>query len=953
MINHEEFVPGQRWVSDTEPELGLGTVLETTRNAVAMLFIAAEERRTYAKNNAPLTRVRFTPGDSVENSDGETLKITAVEEQEGLLAYWGLDEEGAERRWEEIDLNAFIQFNKPQERLFNGQIDPENLFSLRYATLLHLGRVEQSPVRGLCGGRTSLIPHQLYIAHEVATRHAPRVLLADEVGLGKTIEAGLILHRQLLTGRAERVLIVAPEPLLHQWLVEMLRRFNLHFSLLDEARCEEAEFAEDNLFGEDPLVLCGLDFLTRSPVRQQQALDAGWDTLVVDEAHHLQWDEKQPSAEYQCIAALAEATPSVLLLTATPEQLGKASHFARLRLLDPGRFHSYAQFLDEEKHYESLAHLIDPLTGSAPLSGSIIAELRAVAAQDKAETLLEQVNDAEHGSNARRELLRLLLDRHGTGRVLFRNTRATVKGFPERHAVAHVLPCPADYQNPAVHRDPEARLHPESAHPTLAGNDWWRSDPRVEKLIAILAEIRPEKALVICAKAATATALEEALRVKAGVRTAVFHEGMSIVARDRAAAWFADEEDGAQVLVCSEIGSEGRNFQFAHHLVLFDLPENPDLLEQRIGRLDRIGQRHAIRIHALVLENTAQSVLYRWYMEGLNAVEHPCPAAQTVWQTLKPKLDVLLESPNAEGEASLVREAQELTTEILRELHDGRDHLLELNSCRPEEAHRLVEAIAGLEQSGALWEYLEQVYDGYGVNVEEHSENCFILMPGDNMLIAHFPELPADGVTVTVSRATALAREDMQFLTWEHPMVRGVNDLILGGGHGNAAMSLLRQPALSSGELLLEAIFLLECAAPKHLQVGRFLPPTLIRVLIDAQLMDVSAKLPFESFRPTGQVIDRTHAVELARIQRKTLVKMLQAAEKHAQKQAPPLVNDASQKMLETLSAELKRLAALKKINPSVRTEEVEHLRQTVIDTHGYLQSAQLRLDAVRVILTA
>jgi len=93
--------------------------------------------------------------------------------------------------------------------------------------------------------------------------------------------------------------------------------------------------------------------------------------------------------------------------------------------------------------------------------------------------------------------------------------------------------------------------------------------------------------------------------------------------------------------------------------------------------------------------------------------------------------------------------------------------------------------------------------------------------------------------------------------------------------------------------------------------------------------------------------------VELARIQRKTLVKMLQAAEKHAQKQAPPLVNDASQKMLETLSAELKRLAALKKINPSVRTEEVEHLRQTVIDTHGYLQSAQLRLDAVRVILTA
>lgn len=953
MINKDDFIPGQRWISDTEPELGLGTVLEVERNAVTLLFIAAEERRTYAKNNAPLTRVRFAPGDAVENTDGESLKITAVEERDGLLAYLGLDEDGAERCWEELDLSAFIQFNKPQERLFNGQIDPESLFVLRHATLLHLGQIEQSPVRGLCGGRTSLIPHQLYIAHEVATRHAPRVLLADEVGLGKTIEAGLILHHQLLTGRTKRALIVAPEPLLHQWLVEMLRRFNLRFSLLDESRCEEAEFAEDNLFSEEPLVLCGLDFLTRSPLRRQQALEAGWDTLVVDEAHHLQWDKKQPSPEYQCIAALAEATPSVLLLTATPEQLGKASHFARLRLLDPDRFHNYAQFLDEEKHYESLAHLIDHLTGDKPLSGSVIVELRAVAAMDKAETLIDRINDPEHSAAARRDLLRLLLDRHGTGRILFRNTRATVKGFPERHASAHFLPCPAEYRSPAIRHDPQARLHPESACPTLAGSDWWRSDPRVEKLIGILAEIRPDKALIICAKAATAVALEEALRVKAGVRAAVFHERMSIVARDRAAAWFADEEDGARVLVCSEIGSEGRNFQFAHHLILFDLPENPDLLEQRIGRLDRIGQRHAIHIHALVLENTAQAVLFRWYMEGLNAVEHPCPAAQAVWQNLKPELDALLGNPDAEGEAALIEEARSLTTQILRELHEGRDHLLELNSCRPEEALRLVEAIAAFENGATLWDYLEQVFDGYGVNVEEHSEHCYILTPGDNLLIPHFPELSADGVTVTVSRATALAREDMQFLTWEHPLVRGVTDLILGGGHGNTAVSLLRQPAISSGELLLEAIFLLECPAPRLLQVGRFLPPTLIRVLVNDELRDLAARLPFESFRPTGQIIDRMHAAELVRNQRKTLVKMLQAADRYAQKQAPALVSAASQRMLETLSGELKRLAALKKINPSVRAEEVEHLRQRIIDTHGYLQSAQLRLDAVRVILTA
>ena len=118
---------------------------------------------------------------------------------------------------------------------------------------------------------------------------------------------------------------------------------------------------------------------------------------------------------------------------------------------------------------------------------------------------------------------------------------------------------------------------------------WTDFDPRVDYLIDLLKSLKKEKVLVICAHAQTAIDLEAALRVKEGIRAAVFHEGLSIFERDKAAAYFAQDEDSAQLLLCSEIGSEGRNFQFAHHLVLFDLPSNPDLLEQRIGRLDRIG----------------------------------------------------------------------------------------------------------------------------------------------------------------------------------------------------------------------------------------------------------------------------------------------------------------------------------------------------------------------------
>lgn len=108
---------------------------------------------------------------------------------------------------------------------------------------------------------------------------------------------------------------------------------------------------------------------------------------------------------------------------------------------------------------------------------------------------------------------------------------------------------------------------------------------------------RSQKVLVICAKAATALQLEQVLREREGIRAAVFHEGMSIIERDRAAAWFAEEDTGARVLLCSEIGSEGRNFQFASNLVMFDLPFNPDLLEQRIRSSRPYRRAHDIQIH--------------------------------------------------------------------------------------------------------------------------------------------------------------------------------------------------------------------------------------------------------------------------------------------------------------------------------------------------------------------
>ena len=151
-----DFIPGQRWISNTESELGLGLILEVSFKRVTVLFLASDERRIYASDNAPLTRVSFAVGDIIESIDEEKLTVIRLIEKDGLITYVGKNTSGQEVQLEEIELNHHIQFNKPQDRLFTGQIDPSSWFLLRYETWLRLQQHQQSPVKGLLG-RTNFI----------------------------------------------------------------------------------------------------------------------------------------------------------------------------------------------------------------------------------------------------------------------------------------------------------------------------------------------------------------------------------------------------------------------------------------------------------------------------------------------------------------------------------------------------------------------------------------------------------------------------------------------------------------------------------------------------------------------------------------------------------------------------------------------------------------------------
>ncbi len=949
------FVLGQRWISDTETDLGLGTVVAVEGRMVTLLFPATGENRMYAKEEAPVTRVSFNVGDQIASHEDWTMTVDEVQEKDGLLIYVGVRTDNGEPvALKEVFLNNFIKFNKPQDRLFAGQIDRMSRFTLRYEALVNQHQRRRNPTRGLAGGKVSLIPHQLYIAHEVGHRYAPRVLLADEVGLGKTIEAGMIIHQQLLSGRAHRVLILLPETLQHQWLVEMLRRFNLHFSLFDEERCIEAFADAENPFETEQLVICSLDFLRKKRRRFEQVLEAEWDLLVVDEAHHLEWSEEAPSRAYEMVEALAEQVPGVLLLTATPDQLGHQSHFARLRLLDPERFYDYDAFLAEEQAYGQVASAAQELLDGKTLS-------------DEARQILASQLDGLDLTDAaaRQQAVAKLLDQHGTGRVLFRNSRANIQGFPERHLNVYPMPLPEQYKTAIKVMgmmggnggDLQTRalryLYPEKIFQQFEGDNatWTQFDPRVEWLLELLLSARQQKVLVICSEAATANALEEALRTREGIRGAVFHEGMSILERDKASAYFAQAEGGAQVLLCSEIGSEGRNFQFASHLVLFDLPLNPDLLEQRIGRLDRIGQQNTVEIHVPYLEGTAQRALQLWYHDGLDAFEQTCPTARPVFETVRDELFELLAANTGEQGPldALLAKTRELHEPLKARLEQGRDRLLEIHSSGGTAAQQLVEKLAAEDDDTGMISFALKMFDEIGVNQDDRGENALVLTPGDHMLVPSFPGLPQDGMTITFDRNTALSRDDMALLSWDHPMMRGGIDLILGSEIGATSVALLKNKALPVGSILLELIFVAESAA--HPQLYRFMPPTPIRLLMDKNGQNLGEKVAFDAFNRQLTPVNRHLGSKLVTASQPVIHGLIGKGQAIAEELKAGIVDKARAQMAQTLQQDLDRLEALKAVNPNVRVSELDYLRNLQAELHHLIDQTQLKLDAIRFIV--
>jgi ATP-dependent helicase HepA len=902
------FSIGQRWYSEAEPELGLGIVQETESKQVKVYFKASEELRTYGSKTAPLKRITYEIGEEIFDEEGNKYTITEVLNQNEILFY-----KTQTSVIPETDLKSALNFSKPQDKLFAGAFDDHNLYSMRYESFLKRRAYELFKHKGLLGSRIRLIPHQVYLSRTVSERISPKVMLADEVGLGKTIEAGLILKSLIQKHKVDRALIIVPDSLVYQWFFELQNKFNLSaktMSMEDELGIEAEQLDEGSHY-----IISLSRVMSDEQLRKDILETLDWDLLIVDEAHSLKWTEQESSAEYNFVKSLSKQIDSMILLSATPEILGVDGHFSRLNLLDENKFTSLQAYIDQTKKYKD--HL--------PLISKIVNQ------KHSKRELKEYFSDTEISDfKDHKDIIKALIDRHGTGRVYFRNTREYLEKFNLFF--------------------PKRKLHSFSIKVDGAINDKIVFSKKLLYLKEILEKNPNEKVLLLVQSKVIALKIQRQLESLTTVPVGVFHSGQSLMERDRQAAYFADPK-GARILLCTEIGSEGRNFEFAHHLFLFDLPKLPEQLEQRIGRLDRIGQKRDINIHVPFVKDSFEEVLFLWYRDVIASFSQAPKGATSFYKEHREEFHTLLtEEFNQKAVEDFIQNKKILYTELCQRLSQGHDALLDLNSFDKDVALKTIEKINEFNDVNDIQRFMEQSSDACGLHLEELSQDVFFIRPNDNMLIPSYPALDSEGFSYTSSRDLSIVRDDLKFLSWEHPLVLGTIELFTQSEIGNMAIAT-HQKKLGE-EVFFEFIFKLEAIGSESSEVSTFLPVTPLRVLLNSKNLDVTKKFPRAKIEELlSAEVSSEQKANISKIPKETFKQFILNATKVAHGRA----NKYKTMGLESLNVfsqnEISRLVSLNSKNSVVSSTDIENWKVFLQNSKKQITEAQISIDSIRVIL--
>ena len=881
------FKVGQRYVSQSEPTLGLGIVTEVQDRIVKISFPAVNDVRCYRSMGAPVDRFELSVGDTAKSEKGMSFTVESVSEVNGLLVYKGR----AGRSMKESELNAKISIARPADlfrALMENRVSNSSQFQRRQSAMELSCKWISSPVRGMIGPRTSMIPHQYYLCQRACDSSTlPRLMLSDEVGLGKTIEAGMIWHALKARGRLTRTLIIVPETLKHQWLIEMKRRFNHLFTLVDEGYIKGLFVNDDDDDRPNPFciandIICSIDFLIKQPALIEDLLKTNWDMVIIDEAHHLVCEDGFTSHEYLLANAVIQRSKGVLLLTGTPLQFHPESQFNRLKMLDPVRFADYNSFIKDQDAYRKLVNELNKLPTEPGQQMSWDDLNECVPKKSMIRPWLEQESAKSMPAD---EWIRRIVDAVGTGSVVFRNTRKGVGGFPKRVLDEVPLEPNKNYRdmvNVAAENDLDLSTDiQENGLLCTSYSDAWALDERYVWLKQFLKEHANDKVLLICESIQVVQALETLLNEYMGEGAfSMFHENMTIMARDKAAANFS-KENGANLLIASEIGSEGRNFQFAHHLILFDLPLDAALVEQRIGRLDRIGQTENIIIHVPYVKGSGQEVMFRWYHNGLNAFGTPMMSGGELFLKYTDELIAALADPQALLQNfvdTVIPQVKKDCDTMRKNIEKGRDRLLEFNSRNPAKAKEIIDEILKVDADANLQTLVFSSLMDRGLEIEKSKiKGCYVISMGTQVESGSIPGMPesvgmagaggggrvtqavgnfeessgsgdedarfcdTSSLTVTFDRNVAMMHDEVDFVSLEHPLSQGVIDFETTLDNG--AVSCNIWPDSGMRGLLMQYNFAVDFSISEEWGVSDLAGPHYISALVNPMGEDMSAKL--------------------------------------------------------------------------------------------------------------
>ena len=608
---------------------------------------------------------------------------------------------------------------------------------------------EDDVLGSFLGGRVRLFPHQLYVAERATASDPVRWLLADEVGLGKTIEACLILNRLVHTRKIERCLVVVPEALTVQWLGELWRKYHQVFTLLDGARL--ADVARDfgpgfNPFDAHRRVVIALETLIQRPELTPQAVNAGIDLLVVDEAQRIRRPRGHPGdAGWRAVAPIAALGRHVLLLSATPLEDDAHGFFRLLQLLRPEEFPEDVSFEDRLARGTPLP----PCTSSTRRADIGGLPPRVGIPIDLPAAVPAVVVPAVVGADLQVGPDLSVVSRR---RTIDRVRRALASGA----ALAAVL-------------GPDERALRRTAEAMDA------TDPRVEWLLANTPRWRTarEKTLVFVAHRETLEMLRTALSNRAQLASGAFHEELSAVRRDTEVARFR-EPDGPSLLVSTECGGEGRNFEFCRRLVLFDLPWKPTVVEQRIGRLDRIGRRIPVEVVYFRPPGGIGADVVRLF-EALGVFREPLAGLEPQLAHVEGALEEIALVPQAsltdERLDGLIADARAARTRIREAAYQQ----LHRDPYRPDMAEGILARVpADLD---ALTErVITDTCSRLGFRVEHlRGRRIFAIEFGSEALVDSLPGVAGGSTYVgTFDREEAVEDESIDFFASGHLLVEGI-----------------------------------------------------------------------------------------------------------------------------------------------------------------------------------